>query len=323
MYPLKFSPILKSIVWGGQKIAAFKQMPPAGPHIGESWEISAMPGSASIVSNGPLAGRSLTELVRTYKGALLGRRVYALHGDSFPLLVKLIDARDDLSIQVHPDDVLAARRHPGCHGKTEMWYVIDAEPNAHITTGLNRQVTPDELQMLIREKRIHDVLETFDVKPGQFFYLPAGRIHSIGTGCFVAEVQQASDITYRLYDYDRKGLDGKPRPLHIAEALEAIDYGVYDRYRIDRTTRPDNENRLLTCPYFVSTLITAEHPYSKDLSTLDSFVILLCITGSGTIVTDGEHAEPYHQGDTLLLFATTQQMDIRPETSTKMLCIHV
>lgn len=310
-------------MWGGQKIAAFKQLPPAGPHIGESWEISTMPGNTSIVSNGSLAGRSLTDLVRTYKGTLLGQRVYAQHGESFPLLVKLIDARDDLSIQVHPNDDLAARRQPGSHGKTEMWYVIDAEPNAQITTGLKRQVTPDELQTLVQEKRIHDVLETFDVRPGQFFYLPAGRIHSIGTGCFVAEVQQASDITYRLYDYDRMGLDGKPRPLHIAEALEAIDYGVYERYRFDRPTRSDNENRLLTCPYFSTTLISADHLYSKDLSTLDSFVILLCLSGSGTIVTDDEHAAPYQQGDTILLFAATQRMDIRPETSTKMLCIHV
>ena len=227
MYLLKFKPILKTVVWGGEKIAPFKGIRTDQHNIGESWELSGVPGNESVVANGPLAGKTVTELISEYGEKLIGRSNYEKTGTEFPLLIKFIDARQDLSIQVHPNDELAAARHNGSKGKTEMWYVVSADKDAHLMSGLNREITPDEYVARVENNTITDVLCDYKVSPGDVFFLPAGRIHSIGSGSFIAEIQQTSNITYRIYDFGRLGLDGKPRELHTGLAKDAIDYTVY------------------------------------------------------------------------------------------------
>ena len=215
LYPLKFKPWLRTMVWGGEKIAKFKEIFTTINRIGESWEISAVEGHVSVVANGPLAGKSLTELMHMFKSRLVGKKVWHDTGDEFPLLIKFIDAKDDLSIQVHPGDELAARTNPGMKGKTEMWYVVGADKGAHLLSGLTQEISPEEYEDRVRDHTITDVLARHDIAPGDVFFLPAGRIHAICAGSFVAEIQQTSDLTYRIYDYGRLGLDGKPRDLHI------------------------------------------------------------------------------------------------------------
>lgn len=202
MYPLKFKPYLCSKVWGGEKIAAFKGVYTTRNRIGESWEISAVEGHVSVVSEGPFAGKSLTELVNEYGATLVGQKVFEKNGTEFPLLIKFIDAKDNLSIQVHPDDGMASRIGPGLKGKTEMWYVVGADKGARLLSGLTQEITPEEYEEKVKDNTITDVLASYDVHPGDVFFLPAGRIHAIGAGTFVAEIQQTSDITYRIYDYE-------------------------------------------------------------------------------------------------------------------------
>ena len=227
MYPLKFQPIFKTMVWGGEKIAPYKGIKTTQEKIGESWELSGVKGNVSIAENGNLRGKSIEELIDTYKGELVGRKIYEEYGNKFPLLIKFIDAQKDLSIQVHPNDEMAQRIYGrGAKGKTEMWYVIDAEKDAFLYSGLKKEITPQEYEKLIADNKITDVLEKHKIKAGDVFFLPAGRIHAIGAGAFITEIQQTSDITYRIYDYGRLGLDGKPRELHTQLAKEAIDYKV-------------------------------------------------------------------------------------------------
>ena len=198
LYPLKFRPILKTVVWGGEKIAPFKGIETDQHNIGESWELSGVRNAESVVDGGELDGRTITSLIEEYREQLIGRKNFEKTGTEFPLLIKFIDARQDLSIQVHPDDELAAKRHNGSKGKTEMWYVISADENAHLMSGLSEKITPEEYAAKVADNTITDVLHDYDVNAGDVFFLPAGRIHSIGSGCFIAEIQQTSDITYRI-----------------------------------------------------------------------------------------------------------------------------
>ncbi len=314
LYPLTFLPSLHEKVWGGGRIAPFKGLPSGSRHIGESWEISAVPGQESVVAVGPLAGRTLSSLVQEYGSALLGGGVQERFGAEFPLLLKFIDAEGDLSVQVHPDDALAARM--GSRGKTEMWYVIDAAPGASLLSGFSREITSEEYLRRVQDGTIVDVLARHAVHPGDVFYLPAGRVHAICAGVFVAEIQQSSDITYRIYDYGRTGLDGKPRQLHVQEALEAIDFKVYEDYRTPRPPVTDGEAVLVRCPYFTTTLLTPAGLFSKDLSALDSFVTMLCVKGEGCVsvqMADGtEHTLPLRPGASLLLPACTDRISVRP-----------
>ncbi|MBR1569520.1 MAG: class I mannose-6-phosphate isomerase [Bacteroidales bacterium] len=321
MEPLKFEPIFKTLVWGGEKIAPYKGIETAQEHIGESWELSGVPGNESVVAGGPLDGRSIATLVKEYKGELVGEHVYARTGDQFPLLIKFIDAHRDLSIQVHPDDGLALQRH-GCNGKTEMWYVISAEPGAHLYVGLKEAVTPEEYEKRVADGTITDVLARYDVEPGDVFFLPAGRIHAICSGCFIAEIQQTSDITYRIFDYNRPGLDGKPRELHTALAKDAIDYQVHADYRTHYMPLEDEEVELVNCPYFTTTLLDLTLPYAKDLSELDSFVVVMCLEGCGTLEVDGSEV-PVSQGETVLIPACADDLCLIPDGATKVLTSYV
>lgn len=316
MYPLKFKPYLRTMVWGGEKIAPFKGIYTTSDRIGESWEISAVEGHVSVVDNGPLAGKTLTELMEEYGPSLAGSKVIAKTGTEFPLLIKFIDAKADLSIQVHPSDELAGRIRPGLKGKTEMWYVIGADKGARLLSGLTQEITPDEYEDMVRDNTITDVLASHEIRPGDVYFLPAGRIHAIGAGSFVAEIQQTSDITYRIYDYGRLGLDGKPRELHIEQAKEAIDYTVYPDYRTEYPKAKDVETPLVSCEYFTTTLFDLDRPASKNLSALDSFVVVICVGGKGILVDnegDGSvHRIEMHQGETVLVPATSNVIEFHP-----------
>lgn len=313
MYPLKFRPILKSVVWGGEKIAPFKEISTDQHNIGESWELSGVKGNESVIANGEYAGRTITDLVHEFKGKLIGEKNYEKTGDQFPLLIKFIDAKQDLSIQVHPDDKLAAARHNGSKGKTEMWYVVAADKDAHLMSGLTAEITPEEYEEKVNNHTITDVLHDYKVAPGDVFFLPAGRIHSIGSGSFIAEIQQTSDITYRIYDFGRLGLDGKPRELHTELAKAAIDYTVYPDYRTNYERTPDTENVLVDCSYFTTSLYDLGKPFTKDLEGLDSFLVVICIAGKGTLKDAEGNEVTMHQGETVLVSADCTGVTFTPE----------
>ena len=307
MKPYKFAPYLRTTIWGGYQIAPFKGIFTAQPNIGESWEISGVPGHESVVVERGIIGDvdlglNLTQLIDKYKGLLVGERVYRTYGNTFPLLVKFIDSRQDLSVQVHPDDQLAQKRHQ-CPGKTEMWYVIKADVGAIIYSGLKQSITPDDYERLAKAEPINghspmqDVIATHESHQGDLFFLPAGRLHAIGAGNFLTEIQQTSDITYRVYDFGRKDANGVPRELHLEQAKEAIDYQVWPEYRTSYdSTKPNSE--LIHCPYFIVNRVVVQVAAEINLHS-DSFVIVVCLWGEANI--NGIRVK---QGETLLVPAS-------------------
>ena len=307
MKPYKFAPYLRTTIWGGYQIAPFKGIFTAQPNIGESWEISGVPGHESVVVERGIIGDvdlglNLTQLIDKYKGLLVGERVYRTYGNTFPLLVKFIDSRQDLSVQVHPDDQLAQKRHQ-CPGKTEMWYVIKADVGAKIYSGLKQSITPDDYERLAKAEPINghspmqDVIATHESHQGDLFFLPAGRLHAIGAGNFLVEIQETSDITYRVYDFGRKDEHGNPRELHIEQAKEAIDYQVWPEYRTSYdSTKPNSE--LIHCPYFIVNRVVVQVAAEINLHS-DSFVIVVCLWGEANI--NGIRVK---QGETLLVPAS-------------------
>ena len=305
----KFSPILKNTIWGGTKIAPFKNIHTQLRKIGESWEVSGVPGNETVVSEGPYAGRKLNDLVAELKEKLVGRANYERFGNEFPLLIKFIDARDDLSIQVHPTDEIAHRQGRE-RGKTEMWYLMPSEPDATLLCGLRKQITPEEYKQMVSEKTIVDAIARYPVKEGDCFFLPAGRIHAIGSGCFLAEIQQTSDVTYRIYDFDRHDDLGRPRELHTELAAESINYEVLPDYQTHYTPQKDQGVQLVECPYFTTSVYDLTEPMTIDYSELDSFVILIGLSGAG-IVTEADGSRfVLRAGETVLLPATTTQLTV-------------
>lgn len=318
MYLLKFEPILKTTLWGGEKIIPYKRIASALHNVGESWELSGVRGSESVVADGPWAGTALPELIAEERERLVGRKIYERFGTEFPLLVKFIDARQDLSIQVHPNDELARRRH-GSQGKTEMWYVIDADEGARLRSGFARQVTPDRYAASVADGTLTELLREYEIHRGDLFFLPAGRIHSIGAGSLIAEIQQTSDITYRIYDFNRRGADGKLRELHTELAKEAIDYTVLSDYRTRYTPQPNAATRLVACPYFTTSLCDLDRPLTLDCTKLDSFVAAICVEGSGTLAADGGEGLPIHAGETVLVPAAAGSLRIDPAPHIRLL----
>lgn len=300
----KFKPLLKQTIWGGERIAPFKRLECNMGQVGESWEISGVKGQETVVDGGPYDGLTTNELVATLRDRLLGLDNYLRYGDEFPLLIKFIDAAGDLSVQVHPDDA-TAMRHGRKRGKTEMWYVMDSEPSATLMVGLKRSITPDEYKALVANGTICDAISRYNVKEGDCFYIPSGRIHSIGAGCFLTEIQQTSDVTYRIYDFKRKDKDGNFRELHTAEAADAIDYQVQESYRTEYDRVKNEPAELVDCPYFRTALYDLDEPMTLDYSELDSFVILIGVCGEGTLTCDDGTSATLSAGHTLLLPATT------------------
>ena len=318
MYPYLFQPILKEIIWGGTDIRPFKGMTPTQEKIGESWELSHVDGDFSVVTYGADKGKTIDELIREYGESLLGTGVMKRFGTRFPLLIKFIDARDDLSIQVHPDDALAEKRHHS-FGKTEMWYVIKATPDAALYCGFSQPIDADEYVRRVEDNSIMEVLKRYDVTAGDVFFLPAGRVHAIGAGCFIAEIQQTSNITYRIYDYNRKGADGKGRELHTELAKDAIDYTFQSDYRTHYTPQPGAAVELVQCPYFTTRLLETETPMMRDYATLDSFVVYICMAGSVELRDDNGNELTISQGQTVLFPATTQSVTLKPAPQAKLL----
>lgn len=298
---LLFKPWLKSVIWGGDKICRYKKIPQTDANIGESWEISTMPGAESVVAQGEYEGMTLTQLIQRFGEELLGKKVIEKYGNRFPLLVKIIDAREDLSMQVHPDDSLALQRH-GSLGKSEMWFVISADKGAKIYSGFKTRLNPEEYQARVENKTFVESIASHESHPGDVYYIPAGRVHAIGAGNLLAEIQEASDITYRIYDYERKDNEGKLRELHTELAKNALDFKMHDNYRtiIEEGTSP--EVKLVESEHFTThrLMVNTEYTFSTDN---DSFRILICIKGEIEIVSqDGSIILP--EGHTALIPAS-------------------
>lgn len=298
----KFEPYLKSVLWGGERIAPFKGISPDQHEIGESWEISGVAGHESVVADGADKGLNLVQLIDKYKGELVGKAVYEKFGNTFPLLIKIIDAKRDLSVQVHPNDALAKVRH-NSFGKTEMWYIIDAEKDANIYAGLAKQITKDDYEQMVKENTIMDAVACHKSHVGDLFFLPAGRIHAIGAGNLLAEIQQTSDITYRVYDFGRLDDNGKPRQLHTEEAKDAIDYTVYPEYKSQYDRMADHAP-LIKCQYFDVRLHQVKGSSVFDPGC-DSFVVVMCLGGEAKV--NGVNAR---QGETLLIPASQNILKI-------------
>ena len=318
LYPLTFAPLLKEVIWGGSDIRPFKGLEPDDKKIGESWEISHVDDNFSIVAEGALAGKNLDELIDLYGERLVGKSVQERFGHRFPLLIKFIDARDYLSIQVHPDDELGMKRH-NSFGKTEMWYVINAAPKAKLYSGFAVQSSPEDYVRRIEEGTIVDALAEYEVRPGDVFFLPAGRVHAIGAGCFIAEIQQTSNITYRIYDYDRTDAAGNKRELHTELAKDAIDYRLEKDYRTAYTPVADQPVHLVECQYFETNLLDLTQPISRDWSELDSFVIYICMEGKVTLRDAQGNEVRLHQGQSVLIPAENPSLTLTPEGSVKLL----
>ena len=305
----KFNPLLKTTLWGGDKIIPFKHLDSTQERVGESWEISGVKDNETVVSCGPCCGKKLNELVAAMKADLVGKDNYERFGDEFPLLIKFIDARQDLSIQVHPTDELAHRQGKP-RGKTEMWYIMESAPDAKLYSGLKQQITPETYKQMVQDDTICDALAQYEVKEGDVFFLPAGRIHAIGTGCFLAEIQQTSDVTYRIYDFKRKDKDGNYRELHTREAAESINYTVEQDYRTHYTPKKNEGVQLVSCPYFTTAVYDLDEAMTLDYSELDSFVILIGMKGEGTIVDDEGNETSLKAGETVLIPATTKELKV-------------
>ena len=315
----KFRPILKQLIWGGERILSFKQMSPYLHQVGESWELSAVPGNLSVVSEGPEQGHTIVELIEIHRERLVGSDNYRRFGTTFPLLVKFIDAQRDLSIQVHPNDALALQRH-GTNGKSEMWYVVDAERGARLCPGLARPITKDEYVKMVSEGTFTHALHYDEVSPGDVYYMPAGRVHCIGAGCLVAEIQQTSDVTYRIFDYNRRDAEGRLRELHTHQAKDAIDYEVHKEYRIPYARTTNEAVPVVECSYFTTSIYDLTEPMECDYSELDSFVIYICVAGRALLVDNVTgQTMPIRMGETVLVPAAAESVSIVPGSNVRLL----
>lgn len=318
IYPLKFHPLFKDKIWGGQKIKTqlgidFSPL----PNCGEAWVLSGVKNNETVVSNGWLAGNHLNELVETFMDELVGEKVFDNFGEEFPLLIKLIDANDWLSIQVHPNDELAKKRHNGS-GKTEMWYVLGAGEKSELISGFNQKMSKEVYLEHLKNKTLPEIMNFERVKAGDVFYMPSGRVHALGPGILLAEIQQTSDITYRMYDWDRVDAHGKLRDLHTEEALDAIDFNIYDDYKICPVIKPNKTSSMVKSPYFVVNQLHLNRLITKDYSELDSSVIYLCVEGSAQVDSPSGMVK-LSAGECLLLPATMKRLAIHPQPETRIL----
>ncbi|MCX7861876.1 MAG: class I mannose-6-phosphate isomerase [Bacteroidales bacterium] len=321
LYPIKFEPIFFEKIWGGSRLRSILNKNTISNKIGESWEISAVEDNISLVAEGFLKGNSLTELVEVYMGDLVGEKVYQKYGLEFPLLIKFIDAHDDLSIQVHPNDEVAKDRHHAW-GKTEMWYVVDAEPDSYIYLGFNKDLSKEEFLNHLNHNTITAVLNKIPARKGDVFFIPAGRIHAIGKGVLLAEIQQTSDITYRVYDWNRKDEKGNPRELHIEEALDVIDYSKTSDLKIEYENQKNVSIELINCPYFTTNLFDMNQSIDREYIQIDSFKIWLFIKGEG-YVKYNETQIKYNKGDVYLIPSEIHEISLIPANETIALEVYL
>lgn len=310
MEPIKFKPILKQTLWGGGKIVKFKGIDGHdGEQIGESWELSGVPGNESVAANGEYEGRTLTEIVAAENERLVGTDNYKRFGDEFPLLIKFIDAKQDLSIQVHPDDE-KAQKYGLRNGKTEMWYIMNSDADASLRCGMKAKITPEKYKEMVADGTICDAIAEYPVKEDDCFFIPAGRIHSIGKGCFLAEIQQTSDATYRIYDFNRRDKDGNLRELHTEKAAECIDYTVLNDYRTEFTAEKNRGVQIVSCPFFNTAVYDLDEPMTLDYSELDSFVVLIGLKGEARLTDNEGNTTTLRGGETLLVPASTATIKV-------------
>lgn len=323
LYPLKFEPIFRDKIWGGQKIKTILNQDFSDlPNCGELWALSGFPGSESIVSNGFLAGNELNELVEVYMDELVGEKNHEIYGNVFPLLIKILDASDWLSIQVHPDDNLAHQR--GLEGgKTEMWYILQADKEAKLIAGFNQKVNQQVYLQKLKENELQEILNFEDVKAGEVYYMPAGRVHALGPGILLAEIQQTSDTTYRIFDWNRVDEKGKGRELHIHDAMAAIDFNVTDSYKSHYVKKKNGTASLVKSEHFITNLIDLDVPIEKDFTELDSFVIYLCAEGACELDDQIHEKVNFKAGEVVLIPASAARIQIKPLQSAKLLEVYI
>ncbi|TLF43145.1 type I phosphomannose isomerase catalytic subunit [Maribacter aurantiacus] len=316
LYPLKFNPILKERLWGGTKLKELFGKPSTSEITGESWELSTVSGDVSVVSNGDFAGTSLQELIDTYPTELLGKSVVERFGTDFPILIKFIDAKQDLSIQLHPNDALAKERH-NSFGKTEMWYIMDADPGAELIVGFNKDVSKQEYENSLENDTLLDLLNYEKVREGDTFFINTGKIHAIGAGVLLAEIQQTSDVTYRVFDFNRKDKEGNLRELHTELAFDAIDYEKKDDFKVSYPKERNAVNAMVDCPYFKTNFLDLDKDIVFDIKHRDTFTIFMCVAGTATIG-NAFGKVTIQKGETTLLPANSDQIEIRTK-GTKLL----
>ncbi len=321
LYPIKFHPVYKEKIWGGNKLKTQLNKQNAPEKCGESWEISAVPGSVSVVKNGFLEGNSLQDILEIYMGDLVGPDIFELYGENFPLLIKFIDANDDLSVQVHPDDETAAKKHQS-FGKTEAWYIIDAEKDSRLISGFNKALGKSEFVSRMNNNDILPVLNRVPVKADDLFFIPAGRVHATGKGILFAEIQQNSDVTYRIYDWDRMGVDGKPRQLHVQEALEVIDFSEVKQAETPYESTINAPSRMLRTDYFIMNMIHIDKKITKSYVDCQSFVVYMCVDGKAEIRSDNT-SETIEKGETILLPYELMEIQIIPDKEVKLIEVYI
>lgn len=313
LYPLKFHPILKEKIWGGEKLKNVLNKPSQSPKIGESWEISDVEGDTSIISNGSLESQTLKDVLAHYKAKLIGEKNYNQFGEQFPLLIKFIDAKEDLSIQLHPNDELAAKRH-NSFGKTEMWYVMQADKDANLIVGFNQDMTPEKYLKHLENKTLTEILNFDNVKSGDTYFIEVGRVHAIGAGVLLAEIQQTSDITYRVYDWDRADNQGNERELHNDLAIDAFNFNMPDNFRVSYDTEKNTSNEMVRCPYFTTNYLKISETLYKH-NTFDSFIIYMCVEGEAHIAANSI-VETIKKGETILIPAAINNFEITSKNAT-------
>jgi len=322
LYPMKFKPLFKDKIWGGEKIKTILNMDFSPlPNCGEAWVLSGVEDNETEIMNGWLAGNSLNEIVEIYMGDLVGEKIFLKYGNEFPILVKLLDANDWLSIQVHPDDELAAKRNEGM-GKTEMWYILQSDEGAELIAGFNKQVDKEEYLKHLENKTLRSILNFEKVKSGDVFYIPAGRVHALGPGLLLAEIQQTSDTTYRIYDWDRIDAAGFTRELHTELAVDAIDYNFFYNYKTKYKDKENETVKLVKSPHFTTNMIHLTQAIKKDYSELDSFVILLCVEGDFVLKYNDDTVTVF-TGEVLLIPAVFEEVEIHPIVEAKILEVYM
>lgn len=321
-YPLKFKPILKEKIWGGKKLINLLNKDSHRNDIGESWEISSVKNDISVVVNGKLTGKTLVELIEKYKEDFLGKKVYRKFGNQFPLLIKYIDAKEALSIQLHPDDALAKFRH-NSFGKTEMWYVMQADKKANLQVGFKELVSKEAYIKRVKNKTLVDILNFVEVDKGDVYFIPPGRIHAIGAGVLLAEIQQTSDITYRIYDWDRRDKDGKFRDLHTNEALDAIDFEVMNDYKTNYSKSWNTSSNIIDIPFFTTNILPIDKKLIRDNTSIDSFVIYMCVGGKGVRLRSNNFDEMIKIGETILVPASLNKFEFSPLGISELLEIYI
>jgi len=322
LYPLKFKSIYKQVIWGGDKLKEKLGKKGTPENCGESWELSGVADNVSVVAEGFLSGNPLDDLIEIYMGDLVGDKVFDKFGLEFPVLIKFIDANDHLSVQVHPDDEYAAKHH-GSRGKTEMWYIIDNDEGAELISGFNKDIDEKVFMEHLENKSLKEILNFVPVNKGDVYFLPAKRVHAIGKGIMLAEIQQTSDMTYRIYDWDRVGADGNPRELHLDHSVKVMDYQKQSDVRTKYDRLINQSVNLADCPYFTTGLVELDQVVDKDFSMIDSFVIYICT--EGRVMINYKNGEPVYinKGETVLIPAMLKEISLIPEEKSTLLEVYL